>query len=79
MSGNFGGGSVMMWGAFGYLGKMPIANQTECKYIWDIIEYQLDEYAEVVAVPNFIFQPDNTAVHSTKLVKEWFKNHGRLK
>lgn len=43
-----------------------------------MIECQLDEYTEVVGGSNFVFQQDNAAVHSAKLVKEWFK-HANIK
>lgn len=75
MSRNFGGGSVMIWGAFGYGGKMPILYvppKMNSQTYLEMLEYALDEFADDVGGPGFIFQQDNAAVHSAKVVKEYF-------
>lgn len=73
---NFGGGSVMVWGAFHYGGKLPICYITtrmnSSKYnelLEDVLISFLDENSE----DSFTFQQDNASIHVSKQSLEWFR------
>ena len=73
--GLFGGGYVMVWGAFSASGKADLVvmegKQNSTRYIicWKkvfLIMNRLD-------TNNAIFQRNNAAIHTSKLTKNWFK------
>lgn len=74
MSRNFGGGTVMVWGGFSYLGKLPLAwittKMKASDYI-NLLEISLVEHAEQLMGDNFIFQHDNASIHQAAVTKEW--------
>ncbi|CAK9833200.1 Transposable element Tc3 transposase [Anthophora retusa] len=69
------GGGVMVWAGVGYKGKTEImfvqGTMNSVRYL-QIIRNQIYTYAERIAVTPYIFQQDNAAVHTAKIVKEYF-------
>ena len=76
MSHNFGCGNVMVWGAFSFVGKLPLAwisaKMNSQGYI-DLLEISLLEHGEELMGENFTFQQDNAIIHNSKLTKAWFR------
>jgi len=74
MSRNFGGGSIMFWGAFSYSEKLPLVT-VPCKMnaegYTDVLEEVLIPYLEKNNNVTFTFQQDNAPVHSAKFTKQW--------
>lgn len=72
---NFGGGSVMVWGAFYYGGKLPICfittrmnSKDYTEVLEDVLLTFLDEHSD----EEFIFQQDNAAIHASRETTRWF-------
>lgn len=71
-----GGGSVMIWAAFGYNGKTPIMwfpPKANAEKYQELLEYVLDQYGDEIGGPDLIFQHDNAAIHRAKTIKSWFE------
>lgn len=71
MSRNFGGRNV--WGGFCYGGIIPLfllRTTLNSKNYLELLEFVLEEFGEKMAGQDFIFQQDNAAVHTAKIVKE---------
>ncbi|CAK9806981.1 Transposable element Tc3 transposase [Anthophora quadrimaculata] len=70
-----GGGSIMLWAGIGYNGKTDLIS-INCKMnattYRNLIQNQIAKYATHIAREDFIFQQDNAAVHTAKVVKEYF-------
>lgn len=67
MSSNFGDGSVMAWGTFAFNGKMSkywVPKKMNAQMSRNLLELVLDGHGDIAGGQNFIFQYDNTAVHS---------------
>lgn len=75
MSRNFGGASVMIWGAFSYHGKLKLCfistKMYSEKYI-DMLDDILIDYFEENADTSFIFQQDNASIRVSNKSKEFF-------
>lgn len=71
---NFQGGSVMIWAAFGYLGKSPICfvshKMTSEKYV-ELLDNVLIDFGDNLWGLNWIFQQDNAAIHSARYTKNF--------
>lgn len=69
---NFGGGTLMVWGAFSHLGRSPICfistKMTAEKYV-QLLDEVLVEYEDDGVGNDWVFQHDNAAVHTAKLTK----------
>jgi hypothetical protein len=72
-----GGQSLMVWGAFGYGGKLDLQI---CRGRMNAIGYQqllenvnLIENGSLIAGENFIFQHDNAPPHSAHSTFNWFQ------
>lgn len=72
---NVGGGSVMIWAAFGYHGKSEIHFINErlnaqgyCK----LLQTNLLDKAQICGGANWLFQQDNAPIHRAKLTSTWF-------
>ena len=77
MSRNFGGGSVMLWGAFSHYGKLNlcfISSKMNSEYYISMLESVLIPYLEdVVSGGNFLFVQDNAAIHVSKFSMNWLQ------
>ena len=72
---NFCGGTVMVWGAFCYQGKLPIcfiSTHMNSNTYMDLLGNVLISYIEHKSHNDFIFQQDNDSIHVCKHSKEWF-------
>jgi hypothetical protein len=71
-----GGGSVMVWAAFGYGGKSSIVflngRQNSQDYV-RVLENHLLPVGEQICGPNWIFQQDNASIHTSRFTKNWFE------
>lgn len=76
MSRNFGGGSVMVWGAFGYCGKTPICvistRMNAEKYV-ELLEDVLISRGPEIGGENWIFQHDNASCHTARVTKNFLE------
>ena len=73
---NFGGGSVMVWGAFSMYGKTPLAKistrMNSTKYtemLQDCLILFTDDYMD----GDFVYQQDNASIHVSRQTKAWFE------
>ena len=69
------GGSIMAWGGFSAFGKADLVvmerKQNSDPYINGLEKKSFTN--------NAIFQQDNAAIHTSKLIKDWFKTKKILK
>lgn len=76
---NFGGGNVMIWGAFSTKGKVTlcfVSNRMNSESYTDVLEDALVPYLEDVAGESFIFQQDNASIHVSRHSKDWLEARG---
>lgn len=72
---NFGGGSLMVWGAFSYHAKLPIcfiSTRMNSGMYLELLEDVLIGHIENDANDDIIFQQDNASIHVSKQSKAWF-------
>ena len=73
----FGGGSVMVWGAFSASGKADLVvmegKQNSARYINVLEKKSLFPFMNCLNTNNALFQQDNAAIHTSKLMEDWFK------
>lgn len=75
-----GGGGIMIWAGIGYYGRYKVYLSLFCKmnaknYL-ELISKQIERYA--IRIFGFIFQQDNAAVHTAKIVKSYFEANNIL-
>lgn len=70
-----GGGSVMVWGAFGFNGVTSLAiidaKLNSTGYL-DILENNLLPFGKLLGGSNWIYQQDNAPIHVSRMSKSWF-------
>jgi transposase len=73
----FGGGSLMVWAAFGSGGKSDLiiinGRMTSEDYV-DMLKNYLLPCGKKIGGPNWIFQQDNAPIHTAGFTLEWFKS-----
>ena len=73
-----GGGSVMIWGAFGYNGttNLAILKGRQCsKNYQDTLNDNLLPVAEDICGQNWTFQNDNAPIHTSRSTLKWFNDN----
>ncbi|GBN93231.1 hypothetical protein AVEN_265260-1 [Araneus ventricosus] len=72
-----GGGSVMMWAAFGFNGNVGLAflngRQNSPKYI-ETLENHLMPFAENIGGRNWEYQHDNAPIHTSNATKNYLNS-----
>lgn len=71
-----GGGSVMVWGAFGSNGKMELAfvdGRMDSPKYQAMLDTYLVPFGPIIGGQNWIFQQDNAPCHASKSTIEWFQ------
>lgn len=75
---NFGGGSLMVWGAFCSAGTLTLAfpstKMNSLEYI-GVLENHLLPYLYIHQDESWIFQQDNAPIHKSRSTKLWFAEH----
>lgn len=78
MARNFGGGSLMVWGGFGYNGKTPICvvstKMNSEKYV-ELLDGVLLNCGHEIGGPEWIFQQDNAAIHASRYTKNFLNTN----
>ena len=72
-----GGGGVMVWAGIGHHGKADLVfidNRLNSQGYVRLLRDQLEKHTERIFDPIFIFQQDNAAVHTAKIVREHFED-----
>ena len=77
----YGGGSLMLWGCFGWEGPgyaMKIEGKMDANLYVSILEDALQDSLEYwdQTPDDIVFQQDNDPKHTSKKAKTWFKDHG---
>ena len=75
---NFGGGSVMVWGAFCSLGKLPLAfisTKSRSADYQQVLEESLLPFLQRFNRIPLTFQQDNASIHKSKDTLGWFARH----
>ncbi len=76
-----GGGSVMVWAAFGFGGKTAIVflngRQNSQDYVRTLEQHLLPQ-GEQICGPNWIYQQDNASIHTSGFTKNWFEANNVL-
>ena len=72
------GGSVMVWAGIGYFCKTNIkfidGRMNSVRYI-NLIKEEINNHAERISEPDYIFQQDNKPVHTSRLVQSYFNEN----
>lgn len=74
-----GGGSVMVWGAIGYLKNMPLSfidTRMKAEQYQALVGPQIDQYAIDCAGPDWKFQQDNAPIHVARSTLTYFEEYG---
>jgi DDE superfamily endonuclease len=74
-----GGGSVMIWGAIGYLKKMPlsfISTRMNAEQYQQMIRPYFPSYGYECAGVGWQFQQDNAPIHAARSSLAFFEEHG---
>lgn len=75
---NFGGGSLMVWGAFSQNGLIQIAfpstRMNSREYI-EVLQGNLLPFLQQNHHDDWVFQQDNASVHKSRVTMAWFNEH----
>lgn len=74
-----GGGSVMVWGAIGYLKKRPlsfISTRMDAKQYQEMVGLHFPAYGIECAGQGWKFQQDNAPIHVARSSRTYFEEHG---
>lgn len=75
---NFGGGSVMVWGAFTSFGKLDLAftsSKMKSEDYQNVLKLSLLPFKSRYRRFPLIFQQDNASIHVSKSTKDWFERN----
>lgn len=73
---NFGGGSLMVWGAFSALGKLDLAftsSHMNSEDYQEVLQNHLIPFKNRFRRIPLLFQQDNAAIHVSRSTKAWFE------
>uniref|UniRef100_A0A914Q3Z0 Transposase n=1 Tax=Panagrolaimus davidi TaxID=227884 RepID=A0A914Q3Z0_9BILA len=73
---NFGGGSLMVWGAFSALGKLKLAftsSRMNSEDYQEVLQNHLIPFKNRFRRIPLLFQQDNASIHVSKSTKGWFE------
>lgn len=76
---NFGGGNVMIWGAFSALGTATlcfVSNRMNSGDYTEVLDCSLIPYMERFPDVEFVFQQDNAAIHASRHTIDWLGARG---
>ena len=75
----FGGGSVMVWGCFSWLGFGPLVlvngNMNTEVYVNILDNSMLPTFWQQFGIGHFLYQHDNAPVHKAKVISSWFEDN----
>lgn len=74
---NFGGGSLMVWAAFGHHGRSPVcfvSTRMNSQMYISLMDEVLIPFSETFWQEKLIFQQDNAAIHVSKASKQFFED-----
>lgn len=73
---NFGGGSLMVWGAFCKHGVLPLAfpsTRINSQEYIRVLEEHLLPFLDQQCQQKWTFQQDNAAIHTSRVTTDWFE------